>query len=120
MTRFEWISRSFHVQVFRLSKEAIKKYVLIFVLSLVSISMVITLAPLPTGYTTRMESNVLAEVDGNQITVSELQQSIRQRFSQPPTGADGGHRRGGRTGALDDAISDARMETSGETWPHCL
>ena len=42
------------------NREAVKKYLLIFFLSIVSIGMVITLAPIPTGDTRRAESNVLA------------------------------------------------------------
>jgi hypothetical protein len=53
---------------FRKNREAVKKYLLIFFLSIVSIGMVITLAPIPTGDTSRAESNVLASVGGYSIT----------------------------------------------------
>jgi peptidyl-prolyl cis-trans isomerase D len=65
---------------FRRNREAVKKYLLIFFLSIVSIGMVITLAPIPTGDTSRAESNVLASIHGSNITTTELQRTVQARF----------------------------------------
>ena len=65
---------------FRRNREAVKKYLLIFFLSIVSIGMVITLAPIPQGDTSRMEANVLASMGGSNITTAELQRTIQARF----------------------------------------
>ncbi len=73
---------------FRKRREAVKKYLLIFFLSVVSIGMVITLAPIPTGDTSRMEMNKLAEIDGHSITTQDLQQTIQSRFRNSPLGYD--------------------------------
>jgi peptidyl-prolyl cis-trans isomerase D len=73
---------------FRKNREAVKKYLLIFFLSIVSIGMVITLAPIPTGDQSRAEVNVLASVGGYNITTQELSQSIRTRFQNSQYGYD--------------------------------
>jgi peptidyl-prolyl cis-trans isomerase D len=65
---------------FRKNREAVKKYLLIFFLSIVSIGMVITLAPIPTGDQTRAESNVLATIGGTNITTTDLQRTIQERL----------------------------------------
>ena len=69
---------------FRKNREAVKKYLLIFFLSIVSIGMVITLAPIPTGDTSRAESNVLASMGGSNITTTDLQRTIQARFRNSP------------------------------------
>jgi len=66
------------------NKEAVKKYLLIFFLSIVSIGMVITLAPIPTGDTSRTETNVLASMNGFNITTTDLQKTIQSRFRNSP------------------------------------
>jgi len=71
---------------FKKNREAVKKYLLIFFLGIVSIGMVITLAPIPSGDTSRVESNVLASVGGVHITTQDLQQSIQSRFRNSPLG----------------------------------
>jgi peptidyl-prolyl cis-trans isomerase D len=73
---------------FRTNREAIKKYLLIFFLSIVSIGMVITLAPIPTGDTSRAESNVLASFGRLHVTTQDLQQAIQNRFRGSPVGYD--------------------------------
>ena len=73
---------------FRKNREAVKKYLLIFFLSIVSIGMVITLAPIPTGDQSRAEANVLASVDGRNITSQELSETIRTRFQNSQYGYD--------------------------------
>ena len=55
---------------FRKNREAVKKYVLVFVLSIVSLGMVVMFTPLGTGDSTRAEANVLAEYGGTRITPS--------------------------------------------------
>jgi len=65
---------------FRKNREAVKKYLLIFFLSIVSIGMVITLAPIPTGDTSRVETNVLATLNGSNITTTDLQRTIQMSF----------------------------------------
>jgi peptidyl-prolyl cis-trans isomerase D len=62
----------------------VKKYLLIFFLSIVSIGMVITLAPIPTGDTRRVESNVLASLGGSEITTMDLGRTIQARFRNSP------------------------------------
>ena len=66
------------------NKEAVKKYLLVFFLSIVSIGMVITLAPIPTGDTGRTEPNVFASMGGTNITTTQLQQAIQMRFRNSP------------------------------------
>jgi peptidyl-prolyl cis-trans isomerase D len=66
------------------NREAVKKYLLIFFLSIVSIGMVITLAPIPTGDTSRAESNVLASLGGSNITTTDLRRNIQMRFRNSP------------------------------------
>ena len=61
---------------FRKNREAVKKYLLIFFLGIVSIGMVVTLAPLPGGNTSQMEANVLASIDGISITAQELRRNV--------------------------------------------
>jgi peptidyl-prolyl cis-trans isomerase D len=62
----------------------VKRYLLIFFLSIVSLGMVITLAPIPTGDTRRAESNVLASLGGSNITTVDLQRAFQARFRNVP------------------------------------
>ena len=73
---------------FKKRREAVKKYLLIFFLSIVSIGMVITLAPLPSLTTDNQDANVLASIGGVNITIQNLQQSIQSRFRNSPLGSD--------------------------------
>ncbi len=57
------------------SRKALMKYLLIFFLGIVSIGMVLTLAPLPNDDTTS-QSNVLASLNGTQITTQDLQKVV--------------------------------------------
>jgi len=61
---------------FRKNREAVKKYLLIFFLGIVSVGMVITLAPLPGGNTSQMEANVVASIDGTNITFQDLRRNV--------------------------------------------
>jgi peptidyl-prolyl cis-trans isomerase D len=74
--------------LFRKNKEAVKKYLLIFFLGIVSLSMVVVMAPLPSGDTSTPQGNVLASIGGNSITSSDLDQTIRDRFKNSPMGFD--------------------------------
>lgn len=73
---------------FRRNREAVKKYLLIFFLSVVCIGMVITLAPLPSGDTSQVQTNNLAEIGGTPITTLDLQRSIQSRMRNFPPGFD--------------------------------
>ena len=73
---------------FMKKRDLIKKYLLIFFLGIVSLSMVVVMAPLPSGDTSRPEGNVLASIGGNTITSAELDQTIRDRFRNSPMGFD--------------------------------
>lgn len=75
-------------RLFKRKREAVKKYLLIFFLSIVSIGMVITLAPIPSGDTIRGDSNVLASLGKFTVTTQDLQQSIRTRFQNSPLSND--------------------------------
>jgi peptidyl-prolyl cis-trans isomerase D len=69
------------------NRQKTMKYLLIFFLGIVSVGMVVTLAPLPTGDTTaNTNSNVLASMGDFQITTQDLQRQISQRFAQSPLG----------------------------------
>ncbi len=70
------------------NRDVVKKYLLIFFLGVVSLSMVVVMAPLPGGDTSRPEGNVLASVGGKSITSADLDQMIRDRFRSSPTGFD--------------------------------
>src|ERR1017187_7638889 len=74
--------------LFKRNKDAVKKWLLIFFLGIVSLSMVVVMAPLPSGDTSRPEGNVLASVGGNTVTPNELDQAIRDRFQNSPRGFD--------------------------------
>jgi peptidyl-prolyl cis-trans isomerase D len=50
--------------------------------------MVVVMAPLPSGDTSRPEGNVLASIGGNTITSADLDQTIRDRFKNSPMGFD--------------------------------
>jgi peptidyl-prolyl cis-trans isomerase D len=76
--------------MFRLFKnrpEAVKKYVLAFVLGIVGISLVLSLAPIPPG-TGGLEPNVLAEINGVPITSTELSRNVQARLRNSPFGSD--------------------------------
>jgi peptidyl-prolyl cis-trans isomerase D len=75
-------------RLFKKKREAVKKYLLVFFLSIVSIGMIITLAPIPGGDTRGLESNVLAEVGGYSITSQELSRNIQVRLRNSPLAND--------------------------------
>ena len=69
------------------NRQKTMKYLLIFFLGIVSVGMVVTLAPLPTGDTSaNANSNVLASLGDFQVTTQDLQRQMSQRFAQSPLG----------------------------------
>ena len=50
------------------NREAVKKYLLIFFLGIVSLSMVVVMAPLPAATRATPQGNVLASIGGENIT----------------------------------------------------
>jgi peptidyl-prolyl cis-trans isomerase D len=74
--------------LFKKNKEAVKKYLLIFFLGIVSLSMVVVMAPLPSSDTSTPQGNVLASIGSNTITSADLDQTIRDRFKNSPMGFD--------------------------------
>lgn len=75
-------------RLFKKRREAVKKYLLIFFLGIVSVGMVITLAPIPAGDTDQLESNVLADIGGVSITSQDLSRSIQSRLRNSPLAND--------------------------------
>lgn len=69
---------------FKKNREAVKRYLLIFFLSIVSIGMVITLAPIGGSDTTQVAANVLARVDGVNITTEDLRRTINSQLQGLP------------------------------------
>jgi len=75
-------------RLFKKRREALKKYLLIFFLGIVSVGMVITLAPIPAGDTGQLEANVLADIGGVSITSQDLSRSIQSRLRNSPLAND--------------------------------
>jgi len=75
-------------KLFKKNREAVKKYLLIFFLGIVSLGMVITLAPIPTGDSGGLESNTLAEIGGVSITSQDLARTIQARLRNSPLAND--------------------------------
>jgi peptidyl-prolyl cis-trans isomerase D len=73
---------------FRKNKEAVKKYLLIFFLGIVSLSMVVVMAPIPGGDSSTPVGNDLASLGGYTITSAQLDETIRDRFKNSPMGFD--------------------------------
>lgn len=71
---------------FMRKSEKVKRYLLIFFLGIVSVGMVLVLAPLPSGDTGRMESNNLAVIGGRKITTQDLDQTIRKQLQRSQYG----------------------------------
>ncbi|MGH9430718.1 MAG: peptidylprolyl isomerase [Terriglobia bacterium] len=75
-------------RLFRKGRQKLYKYLMIFFLGIVSIGMVITLAPLPNGGGQQLGSNVLAKVEGTSISVQDLQRSIDSELRNSQYGND--------------------------------
>ena len=75
-------------RLFRKGRQKLYKYLMIFFLGIVSIGMVITLAPLPNGGGTQLGSNVLAKVEGSSISIQDLQRTIDSQLRNSQVGND--------------------------------
>ena len=75
-------------RLFKRKREAVKKYLLIFFLSIVCLGMIITLAPIFPSGSEQMQPNVLAEIGGVPITSSDLSRSIQARLRNSPLAND--------------------------------
>lgn len=73
---------------FKERREAFKKYLLIFFLSIVSVGMVISLAPITPTSDMDLESNVLAEIHGASIRSADLQRLMQARLRNYPNATD--------------------------------
>ena len=71
-------------RLFSKSRRTVYKWMLAAFLSVMAVGMVITLTPLGGGDTTQMEANVLASVDGANITTQDLRQSIDSQLGNVP------------------------------------
>jgi peptidyl-prolyl cis-trans isomerase D len=75
-------------RLFKGKREALNKYLLIFFLSIVSLGMVLTLAPINLGDNPDVEGNVLANVGGARITAPDLERNIQARLRNSPFAND--------------------------------
>ncbi|MBZ5514225.1 MAG: peptidyl-prolyl cis-trans isomerase [Acidobacteriia bacterium] len=76
-------------RLFKKRPEAVKKWILAFILGITSVGMVVTLAPIfPGSDSESLESNVLASVGGAQITSTDLGRSIQSRLRNSPLAND--------------------------------
>jgi len=75
-------------KLFKKNREAVKKYLLIFFLGIVSLGMIITLAPIPGGDSGTLETDILAEIGGVSITSQDLARTIQTRLRNSPLGND--------------------------------
>jgi peptidyl-prolyl cis-trans isomerase D len=91
---------------FRRNREKLLKYLLIFFLGIVSIGMVITLAPIPGGDTTQTAANVLASLGDQNITTQDLQRRLSQQFGNSPVGNSSVLMAQFAPNALDEMILD--------------
>jgi peptidyl-prolyl cis-trans isomerase D len=73
-------------RLFSGKRKTLYKWLMIFFLGIVSLGMVLTLAPLPNNGSAGMQPNVLATIYGNKITVQDLQRAIESQLSN--TGND--------------------------------
>jgi peptidyl-prolyl cis-trans isomerase D len=94
---------------FRKNREKVKRYLLIFFLSIVSIGMVITLAPIP-GDVNQMQANVLATINGDNITTQDLQRIIQSRL-RGSMGTDPHLVSGIANSVLDQMVLSRAVET---------
>ena len=71
-------------RLFSKSRRIVYKWILAAFLFVMALGMVITLTPLGGGDTTQMQANVLASVDGANITTQDLRQGIDSRLRNTP------------------------------------
>jgi peptidyl-prolyl cis-trans isomerase D len=74
-------------RLFSGKRKTLYKWLMIFFLGIVSLGMVLTLAPLPNNNSAAMEPNVLATIYGNKITVQDLQRAIQSQLANSGTDA---------------------------------
>src|SRR5438132_10250266 len=78
------LERTAMFRSFTKGRRTIIKWILAAGLFVMAFSMVISLAPLGGGDTTQMQANVLASVDGANITTQDLRQGIDSRLRNTP------------------------------------
>jgi peptidyl-prolyl cis-trans isomerase D len=75
-------------RLFKKHREKVKKYLLVFFLGIVSLSMIIMFTPLGGGNTAQGSADVLASVGGTTITTQDLRQTIDSRLRNTSLGSD--------------------------------
>lgn len=73
-------------RLFSGKRKTLYKWLMILFLGIVSLGMVLTLAPLPNDDTSQMQPNVLASIYGNKITIQDIQRAIQSEL--PNAGND--------------------------------
>lgn len=68
-------------RLFSGKRKTVYKWLMIFFLGIVSLGMVLTLAPLPSDNSAAMQANVLASIYGDKITIQDLQKAIQPQLS---------------------------------------
>lgn len=68
-------------RLFSGKRKALYKWLMIIFLGVVSLGMVLTLAPLPDNTSSEMQPNVLASIYGDKITIQDLQRAIQSQLS---------------------------------------
>ena len=101
-------------RLFRKGRQKLYKYLMIFFLGIVSIGMVITLAPLPNGGT-QLGSNVLAKVEGSSISVQDLQRAIDAQLRNSQMGTDPKIVAALAGTALDEMVIQRALLSQGES-----
>jgi peptidyl-prolyl cis-trans isomerase D len=74
-------------RLFSGKRKTLYKWLMILFLGIVSLGMVLTLAPLPNNSSADMQPNVLASIYGERITIQDLQRAIQSQLSN--AGNDG-------------------------------
>ena len=75
-------------RLFKKHKDKLKKYLLVFFLSIVSFGMILVFTPLGGGDMTQSSSDVLASVGATKITMQDLRQTIDNRLRNSSLGND--------------------------------
>jgi peptidyl-prolyl cis-trans isomerase D len=75
-------------RLFKKHQEKVKKYLLVFFLSIVSLGMVLVFTPLGGGDISESSPDVLASIDGTKITAQDLRQNIESRLRNSSLGED--------------------------------
>jgi peptidyl-prolyl cis-trans isomerase D len=75
-------------RLFKKHREKVKKYLLVFFLSIVSLGMILVFTPLGGGNYTQSSADVLASVGDTRITMQDLRQTIDNRLRNSSLGSD--------------------------------